>query len=71
MVVDRAETHFREADAVMQSSPRWTVRAPRVMREAYRSILDGLVARGWSPPRPPVRLSRARLAWILLRYAVF
>jgi presqualene diphosphate synthase len=71
MVVDRAEMHFREADAIMQASPRWTVRAPRVMREAYRSILDGLVARGWSPPRHPVRLSRPRLGWILLRHAIF
>ena len=30
------------------------------MREAYQLILDGLVARGWSPPRRPVRVSRLR-----------
>jgi len=71
MVVERAQSHFREADAIMQACPRWAVRTPRVMREAYRSILDGLVARGWSPPRPPVRLNRVRLAWVLLRHALF
>jgi phytoene synthase len=69
MVAERAETHFQEADAIMASCPRWTVRAPRVMREAYRGILDGLMARGWAPPRDPIRLSRLRLGWIVLRYA--
>ncbi len=33
-------------------------------------ILDGMVARGWQPPRQRVRVSRARLALILLRYAI-
>jgi phytoene synthase len=70
-VVERARNHFRQADAIMQACPRWTVRTPRVMREAYRSILDALVARGWSPPRRPVRIGRPRLAWILLRHAIF
>src|SRR5262245_60938997 len=69
LVVDRARDHFREADAIMQACPRWAVRTPRVMREAYRSILDGLVARGWAPPREPIRLGRPRLVWILLRHA--
>jgi squalene synthase HpnD len=71
MVVERAQNHFREADKIMQACPRGTVRTPRVMREAYRSILDGLVARGWSPPRHPVRIGRMRLAWIVLRHALF
>ena len=70
LVVERARSHFAEADAIMQACPRAAVRTPRVMREAYRSILDGLVARGWTPPRPPIRLPRSRLLWILLRYAI-
>ncbi len=45
------------------------VRAPRIMAEAYRLILDTLVARGWSPPRHPIRLPRARLLWIIVRHA--
>jgi len=71
LVVARACSHFAEADAIMQACPRAAVRTPRVMREAYRSILDGLVVRGFAPPREPIRLARARLAWILLRYAIF
>jgi presqualene diphosphate synthase len=70
-VVERARMHFREADAIMQAAPRAAVRTPRVMREAYRSILDGLMARGWAPPRHPVRIGRARLAWVVLRHAIF
>ena len=42
--------HFGEAEAIMRDCPRAVVRAPRIMGIAYRSILDGLVARGWSPP---------------------
>jgi phytoene synthase len=46
------------------------VRAPRIMGEAYRLILDSLVARGWSHPRRPIRLPRSRLLWIIMRHAV-
>jgi squalene synthase HpnD len=70
-VVARAQTHFAEADAIMAAAPRAAVRTPRVMREAYRAILDGLVARGWAAPRAPIRLSRLRLAWVLLWHAIF
>jgi presqualene diphosphate synthase len=70
-VVARAQAHFREADFIMRACPRGAVRTPRVMREAYQSILERLVARGWSPPRQPVRLSRMRLGWTLLRHALF
>jgi phytoene synthase len=40
------------------------------MSEVYRSILDLLVARGFDAPRQPVRISRARIVWILLRHAL-
>jgi squalene synthase HpnD len=68
-VVARAQTHFARADEIMTASPRRTVRAPRIMGEAYRLILASLVARGWSPPRAPIHLPRARLLWIILRHA--
>jgi len=69
-VVERARTHFHEADKIMARSPRKAVRAPRVMGEVYRSILDRLVARGFAAPRAAVRIPRARLAWIMLRFAL-
>jgi len=69
-VVERAREHFAQADKIMARSPRRCVRAPRIMGEAYRLILDGLVARGWSHPRRPIRLARSRLLWIIMRHAV-
>jgi phytoene synthase len=68
-VVERARTHFTQADVIMARSARRSVRAPRIMAEAYRLILDGLVARGWSHPRRPIHLPRSRLLWIIMRHA--
>jgi squalene synthase HpnD len=68
-MVERARRHFAQADTAMARSPRRTVRAPRIMAEAYRAILDRLVDRGWSPPRRPIHLPRARLLWIIMRHA--
>jgi squalene synthase HpnD len=67
----RAWNHFREADAIMERSPRRVTRAPRLMAQAYKQILTKLVERGWSAPRDRIRLSRPRMVWILLRHALF
>ncbi len=69
-IIARARRHFEHADAIMRAAPRRTVRAPRIMGEAYKLYLQGLVGRGFAPPRARVRLSRARLLWIILRHAV-
>ena len=50
-VIARARNHFAEAEKIMAAAPRRAVRAPRIMGEVYRAILDGLVARGFAPPR--------------------
>ena len=70
-IVSLARWHFAEADKLMKAQPRRKVRTPRVMAEAYKSILNALVARGWTAPRKPVRLRKLRLALILLRRFVF
>jgi presqualene diphosphate synthase len=70
VVVERARRHFDMADAVMRRSPRRSVRAPRIMAQAYKYMLARLIARGWSAPRQRVRLGRAYLIWVLLRHAV-
>jgi presqualene diphosphate synthase len=66
-VVALAEAEFQKANAIMAATPRRVVRAPRIMAEAYRLILDRLVARGFAPPRTPVRLPRAKILLIVLR----
>jgi phytoene synthase len=71
MVVSRARGHFQEADTIMARNPRRTVRAPRIMGEVYRAILDGMAERGWAPPRARVQVGGLRLSWIALQYAIF
>jgi presqualene diphosphate synthase len=69
-VVDRARQHFTRAEAIMAHCPRRSVRAPRVMGAVYRAILEGMVTRGWSPPRRRVRVNRMQLIAIILKYAL-
>lgn len=59
--------HLNRADTIMRRCPRSTVRAPRIMGEAYKVYLDKLTARGFSPPREPVRIGRSRLLLLVLR----
>jgi phytoene synthase len=58
---------FQAANAIMAHQPRRTVRAPRIMGQAYRLILERLVARGFDPPRARVRLPRVKILLIVLR----
>ena len=51
--------HFQEADMIMARNPRRTVKAPRIMEEVYRVMLQGMMARGWAPPRTRVSVSGA------------
>lgn len=69
-IVTMARHHFTKANEIMAASPRRAVRAPRIMGEVYRLMLEGMETRGFSPPRQPVRPGRLRLLVILARYAV-
>ena len=69
-LVERARTHFEQADEVMRRNSRRVVRAPRIMSKYYRAILELLVKRGFALPRSPVRLNKAARIAILLRYAI-
>jgi phytoene synthase len=70
MIAARAHQHFTQAEMIMARSPRRIVRTPRSMAAAYRMMLNRLMARGWRPPRAPVRLRPRQLLWIVLRYVV-
>jgi len=67
-VIRAARNHFDTADEIMSSSPRRTVRAPRMMGAVYRLILERMAMRGFAPPRRAIRLGRPRLVWIIMRY---
>ncbi|GAA3855816.1 presqualene diphosphate synthase HpnD [[Pseudomonas] carboxydohydrogena] len=70
-IVARVKVYFAKADEIMARYPRSSVRAPRIMSKYYQEILKRLLARGFAPPRQPVKLSKAAKMSILLRYAVF
>jgi phytoene synthase len=69
MVVERARSHYVEADRIMARAPRRAVRAPRIMGKAYARILDAMAAQGFAAPRRRVRISKPHLIGIALRYA--
>jgi phytoene synthase len=69
-VAGRALAHFQEADAIMARNPRRTVKAPRIMEEVYRVMLQGMMTRGWEPPRTRVSVGPLRLSWIAVQYAI-
>ncbi len=68
LLAARAYRHYDRAQDIMRRGPRHAVRAPRIMADVYRNVLDHLVARGWER-RIKIRLPRARLATIVLRHA--
>ena len=69
-LVERAKSHFEQADAIMKRNSRRAVRAPRIMSKYYRAILELLIIRGFAVPREPVRVHKWAKIAILLRYAI-
>ena len=65
----RAKAHFEKSDEIMKRNRRRAVRAPRIMSKYYHAVLDLLLARGFAPPREPVRVSKLTKLGIILRYA--
>ena len=65
-----AREHYAGAERLMSDERTPAVRAPRLMATIYGCVLERLVARGWSPPRRPVRLGRGTLLWIAFRDTV-
>jgi squalene synthase HpnD len=70
VVAERAKAHFMQAESVMESCNRETVRSPRIMASVYRALLDKLVERGWAAPRQEVHPSKLQFAWAVMRYGV-
>jgi presqualene diphosphate synthase len=68
-LIEHARGHFAKSDEIMARNPRRVVRAPRIMSKYYSSILQRLIARGFAPPREPVRVSKITKLAIVLRYA--
>lgn len=61
-----AHGHYAEATCVLRARPKGKLRAPKLMAAVYSEILREMEKVGWAPPRHRVRLSRPRLARIVL-----
>ncbi len=70
-VVAMAKDHFARANQIMARCPRASVRAPRLMSDVYHTILKGVEARGFAPPRPKVRVPKHRVLLAFLRHGLF
>ncbi len=69
-VAERAGAHFAAAKAIMARCPRASVKAPRIMEEAYSEIFSKTVARGFAAPRQRVSVSKGRFILSLLRHGL-
>ncbi|ACB96715.1 presqualene diphosphate synthase HpnD [Beijerinckia indica] len=70
-ILDAAAKHFAAGAAIMDRCPRKSVRAPRIMAQAYGAILTRLEARGFAPPRERVKTPKSQILLALLRYGFF
>jgi hypothetical protein len=67
-LAERAREHFAQANTIMAGVATLSRKGRRASwAKSIALILDGMVARGWQPPRQRVRVSRVRIAFILLR----
>jgi squalene synthase HpnD len=69
-LIDKAREHFRQARGIMDRQPRASVKAPRIMAEAYAPMLDKLQQRGFAAPRERVKIDRLHLIGAVIRYGI-
>lgn len=69
-LIATAREHFAKAGTIMDRQPRASVKAPRIMAEAYAPMLDQLQERGFAAPRTRIRVDRMRLIWAVVRYGI-
>lgn len=66
-VAERAHAHFAQANEILDRTPSRVARTPRIMGEAYGYIFERLTARGFAPPRAPLKLGKLKLISIVVR----
>jgi len=65
-----ARRHYAEADRAMAECARKPMRPAALMGAVYRGVLDALERRGWTALDQPVKLSKQRKLWLLLRHGL-
>ncbi len=70
-LADSARGYYAEAERLLAEIQWRRLRPAVLMMALYRELLGRLERRGWTRLDEPVRILRARKAWIVLRYGVF
>ena len=65
-----AAGHFADAARAMTGCRRRAMRPAAVMGALYRATLTELMRRDWRDPAAPVRLSKPRKLWLVLRHGL-
>lgn len=65
-----AQGHFEDAAAWMAQCDKRAMKAARLMGATYAALLQALRRAGWRDLRRPVKLSKVRKLWLLLRYGL-
>jgi presqualene diphosphate synthase len=66
----KAGHHFEQASAILAARPKGLLVAPRLMQLAYSRLLQRMMAQGWQPPRPRVRVSKLMLLLSAVRFSL-
>jgi squalene synthase HpnD len=66
-----AEQSFQQAREDMSQCSAKAMRPAIIMMHVYHAVLERLHARGWNRIDEPVRVSKIRKMWIVLRYGLF
>ena len=69
-LADLAHAYYAEAERLMADLAWRQMRPPVLMMAVYRETLDRLRKRGGAQTDGPIRLSRARKAWLAVRYGL-
>jgi phytoene synthase len=69
-VAHLAHEHFEAATQILRARPEGRLRAPKLMAAVYSEILREMEKVGWAPPRHRVRVSKPRLAGIVLAHGL-
>lgn len=65
-----AHRHYHEADRILRSGTRGSLQPPRLMSAVYRRLLRKMERTGWDAPQRRVRVGRAPLLLVALRYGL-
>jgi phytoene synthase len=69
-LAERAVAHFADAERAIAARPRWAMLAITAMLASYRTLLEGLLARGWARLDQPVRMPAWRQTALLIGHGL-